>query len=83
MPKNRGDQNNDKVFTGVWSMSIDPRTIPDNVLKSEWARRANAKRTQHGAGTGRPKVLKTCDRCGVEILGAREFREHRANHASL
>jgi hypothetical protein len=64
-------------------MSIDPRTIPDSVLKSEWARRSNAKRTEHGAGTGRPKVLKTCDRCGAEILGAREFRKHKASHAGL
>jgi len=31
-------------------MSIDPRTIPDSVLKSEWARRANAKRSTFGAG---------------------------------
>jgi hypothetical protein len=64
-------------------MSINPRTIPDSVLKSEWARRASLKRTTFGAGTGRPKVTKVCDICGAEILGAREFRKHRANHASL
>jgi len=64
-------------------MKIDPRTIPDKVLKSEWARRANAKRVTRGAGTGRPKIPKTCDVCGEVILGAREFRKHRATHASL
>ena len=64
-------------------MSIDPQTIPDSVLKSEWARRANLKRTRRGAGTGRPKVTKVCDICGAEIIGAREFRKHRSSHASL
>jgi hypothetical protein len=64
-------------------MSIDPQTIPDSVLKSEWARRTSLKRSTFGAGSGRPKIKKTCDLCGAEILGAREFRKHRANHASL
>ena len=64
-------------------MDIDPATIPDSVLKSEWARRASLKRTTYGAGTGRPKVTKVCDICGAEIRGAREYRKHRASHASL
>jgi hypothetical protein len=59
-----------------WSDTIDPSTIPDAVLHSEVGRRRAAKRRTFGAGTGRPKVLKTCRRCGAEC-GAREFRSHR------
>jgi undecaprenyl pyrophosphate synthase len=57
---------------------IDPATIPDEVLKSEWARRNSAKRKTHKGGTdGRPKVVKHCDKCGADIVGAREFRKHK------
>lgn len=59
-----------------WSSAIDPKTIPDTVLKSEWARRNSLKRTRFGAGTGRPKILRPCPKCGVE-MGSRELRSHR------
>ncbi len=56
-------------------MSIDPATIPEQILRSEVARRNNALRDTHGGG--RPKVKHTCEQCGAEILGTREFREHK------
>jgi hypothetical protein len=59
-----------------WTDEIDPGTIPDRVLKSEWARRNSLKRRRFGAGTGRPKVMQRCSRCGAE-MGSREFRAHR------
>jgi hypothetical protein len=49
--------------------------VSDDALFSEIQRRRNAKRKTFGAGTGRPKVMKTCDACGG-IFSAREFRKH-------
>ena len=37
-----------------WRPTIDPATIPDAVLRSEWGRRTQAKRKSFGAGPGRP-----------------------------
>jgi hypothetical protein len=50
--------------------------VPDAALLSEVQRRRNAKRKKFGAGTGRPRVMKTCEACGT-ILSAREFRKHQ------
>lgn len=58
-----------------WSPSIDPATIPDDVLVSEWGKRRAAKRRTFGAGTGRPKVMRPCLDCGVEF-SASEMRKH-------
>lgn len=58
-----------------WTSSIDPSTIPDDVLRSEWARRSSAKRKTFGAGTGRPKKLTPCGKCGA-MLGVAEKRKH-------
>ena len=58
-----------------WSAGFDLSTIPDDVLASEWARRRGAKRRTFGAGTGRPKILRTCDNCGMEA-GTAEMRRH-------
>ena len=58
-----------------WAGNIDPKTIPDAVLKSEWARRNSLKRARFGAGTGRPKIMRSCAACGVE-MGSRELRGH-------
>ncbi len=58
-----------------WSDQIDPKTIPDSVLKREWARRNSLKRTRFGAGSGRPKLMRRCAECGLE-MSAREFRSH-------
>ena len=62
----------------IWRDSIDPSTIPDQVLTSEWGRRRSARRRTIGWGksTGRPKVLKICPRCKAQ-MGARELRAHK------
>lgn len=59
-----------------WSNDLDPKTIPDLVLKREWARRNSLKRKRFGAGSGRPKILRRCSVCSAE-MGSREFRKHR------
>lgn len=59
-----------------WSNDIDPQTIPESVLRREWARRNSLKRTRFGAGTGRPKIVRRCFACGAE-MSSREFRRHR------
>lgn len=65
-----------------WSDDIDPKTIPHAVLKREWARRNSLKRVNFGAGSGRPRIMRRCPACGVD-MGSREFRQHRcAPHAS-
>ena len=33
-------------------------------------------RKTHGAGTGRPRIMKICERCGREMC-ATEFRGHK------
>jgi hypothetical protein len=58
-----------------WTGDIDPKSIPDIVLKSEWARRNSLKRTRFGAGPGRPRILRRCPSCGA-TTGSREFRGH-------
>ena len=47
----------------------DLRTIPDELLYSEAARR-------RGRLGGRPKSLQPCPKCGA-MLGAREMRAHK------
>ncbi len=59
-----------------WSNNLDPKTIPDSVLKREWGRRNSLKRRRFGAGSGRPKLLRRCPMCGTE-MGSRDFRKHR------
>jgi hypothetical protein len=59
-----------------WTDPIDPATIPDTVLAAEKARRDAAKRKTLGAGSGRPKILRTCEQCGTE-MGAAEMRSHK------
>jgi hypothetical protein len=61
-----------------WNKQIDPTTIPDVVILSEIGRRNNAKRQIHGAGSGRPPVIKTCLRCHLQMT-ATEFRKHNKN----
>ena len=56
-----------------WKDSIDPATIPDEVIFSEFGRRANLLREVRAGG--RPKVLSRCPRCR-RMVGARERREH-------
>lgn len=61
-----------------WTNDVDPRTIPEAVLKREWARRNSLRRKRFGAGPGRPKSIRSCSGCGAR-LGARELRLHRCN----
>ena len=50
--------------------------VSDAALLSEVQRRRSAMRKTYGAGTGRPKVMKTCPGCGG-MFGARELRGHQ------
>lgn len=61
-----------------WSDRIDPATIPDPVLYAEVGRRIAAKRSVSTGGRngGRPKLLRPCPRCGVQ-LGAVDLRRHK------
>lgn len=59
-------------------MSIDPSTIPDDVLKSEMARRNAAKRQTFGGG--RPVKEYKCGECRKTITGSIAFRKHKASH---
>lgn len=60
----------------TWHEGMDPRTIPDHVLQSERGRRNQALRKNKRGGSGRPKVIRTCEGCGL-AMGAREFRKHK------
>jgi hypothetical protein len=56
-------------YTDDWEMD----TIPEHVLKSEWARRTRAK--VKNAGGGRPKTMRRCRWCKHKF-GAVEMRKH-------
>lgn len=56
-----------------WSDDIDPRTIPDEVLRSERGRRNAEKRVSRRGG--RPKVMGRCA-CGFKG-GTVEMRAHK------
>ena len=57
----------------VWTDKLDMRTIPDEVLYSEAARRRSEKRGDNVGG--RPPKLTRCKWCKEEF-GAREMRAH-------
>ncbi len=56
-----------------WSDSIDPATIPDEVLKSERAKRNSAKRETFGGG--RPRSTARCP-CGKMTRTRATQRNH-------
>lgn len=58
-----------------WSNSIDPATIPEDILRSEWARRNSGKRKTFGAGPGRPRIAPRCA-CGTMTLSRAKKRKH-------
>lgn len=62
----------------TWTDTIDPATIPDDVLRSEKARRDSHRRTIHTGGRngGRPPKQYKCRRCGEEITGAAAIAAH-------
>lgn len=59
-----------------WRNTIDPATIPDEVIRRERARRNNALRKTFGGGHGRPKILRTCPRC-QQTMGTKELKYHK------
>jgi len=59
-----------------WRDTIDPRSIPDHVLKSEIAFRNQAKRKTFGAGTGRPPLADRCP-CGRMTTVRAAKRNHK------
>jgi hypothetical protein len=46
-------------------------------ITPERAREINAQRKHNGAGPGRPRILKTCPKCNVGPMSARELWAHR------
>jgi hypothetical protein len=58
-----------------WTPRFDISTVPDDVLMSEFQRRRSSKRETYGAGTGRPKIMRPCPKCGVEF-SATDMRPH-------
>jgi len=56
--------------------TIDPATIPMDVLRSELGRRMNAMRKTRGAGTGRPRIVRPCPGCNAPFA-AREMQRHQ------
>lgn len=56
-----------------WSDSIDPATIPDAILKSERARRNQAKRATFGGG--RPRAERCA--CGKMTVAMAKKRNHQ------
>jgi hypothetical protein len=59
-----------------WTDNIDPATIPDEVLKREWARRNSLKRKTYGAGTGRPRSNAPRCPCGEMTAKRAAARKH-------
>ena len=57
-------------------MIADLTEVSDEALLSEMQRRRSAKRKTRGAGTGRPRVMRTCRGCGGSY-STTEFRRHK------
>lgn len=54
-----------------WTPSIDPATIPDSVLKSEWGKRTAAKRKFPSGGRNGGRPMCTCGSCGACLKRAK------------
>ena len=50
-----------------WRDSIDPSTIPADVLWAKVARQRSAIGKTYGAGTGRPPIMRRCPDCKAEL----------------
>ena len=59
-----------RPYSPAWDMA----TIPDEVLQSEYSRRASLRREVFAGG--RPVVLRPCPHCKGKF-GAAELRRHR------
>lgn len=57
-----------------WMPDFDMTSIPDKVFRSEWSRRASAKRETFGGG--RPKKLEACPGCG-DVFSVGDMRKHK------
>ena len=62
-----------------WTADIDPATIPDEVLKSERARRNSLRRQTYGGG--RPPARDRCP-CGLMTRARAKQRNHQCVPAS-
>lgn len=49
----------------TWTSTIDPTTIPDDVLKSERARRNSLRRVNPSGGRNGGRPVCTCGECGA------------------
>jgi len=67
----------------TWTDTIDPATIPDEVLLAERARRNSLRRATFTGGRngGRPRKAYTCEKCGAESEGSREAAAHKCAKA--
>lgn len=67
-----------------WSPTIDPATIPTEIIREQYEarvlpetmRQRQAARKTFGAGTGRPRKMVACQRCSVSG-GTAEMRRHK------
>jgi hypothetical protein len=59
----------------LWTPDIDPATIPDQVLTSEWGRRRSARGKVHSGGRGR-WIADRCP-CGKMTRARAEKRNHK------
>jgi hypothetical protein len=62
-----------------WSDTFDMSSVPDNVLKSEWARRNNARRIKPKGG--RPKSADRCP-CRKYTIHTAQVRRHKCEVAT-
>jgi hypothetical protein len=61
-----------------WNRHWDLASIPDDLFKSEWARRCAQSRTTYSGGRngGRPVELVPCPRCGQQVSKTEARRGH-------
>ena len=62
------------TYRETWDLS----SIPEEVLKSEWARRNSMRRETHTGGHngGRPVEYVPCPRCGKQVTKTEARRGH-------
>jgi hypothetical protein len=67
----------------AWDDTIDPSTIPDEVLLAERGRRNSARVVNRSGGRngGRPPKVYACEQCGAKSIGRTQFDAHRSTHA--
>jgi hypothetical protein len=58
-----------------WNENIDPSTIPEEILKTERAKRNAGKRQTFGGG--RPPTMRKCPKCKGEFSATELRTTHR------